>query len=210
MSKKWKDTEINYLKRFAASKRLDELAQRFDREPAEVRSKLAELGLASKDGPAAAGTATDPLVENFEKGLEALHKGDWATAEKQFGRVVEESDLLELTGRARQYQAICLARLGEGKGGEEEDPFVRAVYHKNRGEYEAALKLCDGSPEEGDERFLYLAASIHALQGREEEAAEALERAVELNPKNRVHAYHDPDFAELRQDPERAALFGLA
>ncbi len=28
----------------------------------------------------------------------------------------------------------------------------------------------------------------------------ALTRAVELNPKNRVHAFHDPDFAELRQD----------
>ena len=48
---------------------------------------------------------------------------------------------------------------------------------------------------------------ILALQGEFDEAAEALGRAVELNPKNRVHAYHDTDFQELRRSEDHRKLF---
>ena len=39
---------------------------------------------------------------------------------------------------------------------------------------------------------------------------QALSRAIELNAKNRVHAFHDPDFAELRKDRDLRQLFGLS
>ena len=64
--------------------------------------------------------------------------------------------------------------------------------------------------DQKDERFAYLAASIHAAEGRTDEAAKALSRAIELNPKNRVHAFHDPDFAELRGTRDHRQLFGLS
>jgi tetratricopeptide (TPR) repeat protein len=207
MSKKWSQSEINYLKRFAASKRLDELARRFEVDAAQVRAKLLELGLATKEG-VGAGAEPDPLVADFERGLKALYAGDWAKAEKLLAKVVEESDLLDLAGRARQFLAICRARQAESAA-TTEDPYLLAVYRKNRGEYAAALKLCDGKARSDDERFVYLAASIHALEGRTEEAFRALSRAIELNPKNRVHAFHDPDFAKLREEKEHAKLFGL-
>lgn len=210
MSKKWTDSEIKYMKRFAASKRLEELAQRFDTDPEQVRAKLVKLGLATKEGSVAHTASSDPLVASFEEAVKALHKGKWAQAAELFDRVIEASDLLELVGAARQYLAICRAHLAPEEQGEAGDPFVRAVYLKNRGEYRAALELCDGDKGQKDERFLYLAASIHALEGRMDEAAKVLARAIELNPKNRVHAFHDPDFARLRQDPERAGLFGLS
>ena len=31
--------------------------------------------------------------------------------------------------------------------------------------------------------------------------------AIELNPKNRIHAFHDTDFEVLREDPEYRQLF---
>lgn len=210
MSKKWKDSEIKYMKRFAASKRLEELAQRFDTDPGQVRTKLVELGLATKESSATHTAASDPLVASFEEAVKALHEGKWARAAELFDQVIAESDLLELAGTARQYRTICQAHLAPEGEGEAGDSFVRAVYHKNRGEYRAALELCDGDKGRKDERFLYLAASIHALEGRVDEAAKVLARAIELNPKNRVHAFHDPDFARLRRDPERAGLFGLS
>jgi tetratricopeptide (TPR) repeat protein len=96
----------------------------------------------------------------------------------------------------------------KGDGG---DPFLQAVFEKNRGNLAAALDLCrKEGREQKDERFAYLAASIHAVEGRLEEAVQALSRAIELNPRNRVHAYHDPDFAEIRRDRDHRQLFGLS
>ena len=31
-----------------------------------------------------------------------------------------------------------------------------------------------------------------------------------LNPRNRIRAYHDPDFEALREDPEHAGIFAAA
>jgi len=211
MSKQWSQSDINYLKRFAASKRLDELAQRFDVEVEEVRARLAELKLASKDGPADAGATTDPLFIYFEAGLTAMHEGRWGDAIARFEQVAAESDLLDLSGRARQFLAICRQRQSPGDGmAAREDPFLLAVFHKNQGRYEEALKICHGNAgSEQDERFVYMQASLHCLVGDPEKAASMLEQAIRLNSENRVHAFHDPDFAGLRKRQDYAYLFGL-
>ena len=61
-----------------------------------------------------------------------------------------------------------------------------------------------GGRQTRDERFAYLAASIHALREDHEAALRLLDHSIELNPKNRVHAFHDPDFATLRERGEIA------
>ena len=88
------------------------------------------------------------------------------------------------------------------------DPFLRAVYERNRGNLEEALALCTAGGRHGkDDRFAYLAAAIHALRGESVDAARLLSAAIELDPKNRIHAYHDADFEELRSDEEYSSLF---
>ena len=168
---------------------------------------------------AKAAAAIDPALDAFAKALGAFHKRDWAKAAELLERVLAESDRPDLSARARQYLTTVRQKLEEagaakGKGkakAEDGDPFLRAVFEKNRGDAAAALEICrqDGR-EQKDERFAYLAASIHAAEGRIEEAVQALSRAIELNPKNRVHAFHDPDFAELRKDRDLRQLFGLS
>ena len=44
-------------------------------------------------------------------------------------------------------------------------------------------------------------------QGDLTTARRLLERAIEMDAKNRVHAFWDPDFAEVREDPELGAIF---
>ena len=74
----------------------------------------------------------------------------------------------------------------------------------------AALDIAQkGGRDQKDERFAYLAASIHAVENRLEDAVQALAKAVELSPKNRIHAFHDADFAELRKNRDHRHLFGL-
>lgn len=209
MSKHWTGSEISYLRRFAAGKRLSELAQRFGIPPEEVRAKLAELRLASKEGPAVPTSASDPLLAVFEEALKALYAKRWAEAEEKLGKVAQGADLLDLKSRARQMLLACRQRRpAEGRKSERPDPYLAAVVHKNRGEFEEALALASGAAG-SDERFLYLSASIFALTDRKAEAAKALSRAIEANPVNRVHAFHDPDFAELRRAKDYAHLFGL-
>ena len=168
---------------------------------------------------AKAAAAIDPALDAFAKALDAFHKRDWAKAAELLEKVLAESDRPDLSARARQYLAAVRQKLEEagaakakGKAkAEDGDPFLRAVFEKNRGDAAAALEICrQEGREQKDERFAYLAASIHAAEGRTEEAVQALSRAIELNAKNRVHAFHDPDFAELRKDRDLRQIFGLS
>jgi tetratricopeptide (TPR) repeat protein len=151
----------------------------------------------------------DPLVEQYEAGIKAMYRQKWSEAAKHFAKVAE-SDESDLAGRARQLLETCRAKQESAADLSHEDPFLLAVVHKNNGELAEALQICTrGGRQSKDERFAYLAASIHALSGEREEAAKFLELAIELNPKNRVHAFHDADFASLREDAAFARLFGL-
>ncbi|MEA2692734.1 MAG: hypothetical protein QOJ16_2121 [Acidobacteriota bacterium] len=159
----------------------------------------------------------DPAFALFAEGLQALDRKDWGKGIELLKKAIEVSDLADLTARARQYLTAAEKRLQAASGaadpagaGADEDPYLQALYEKNRGNFKPALDLLKkGGREKKDERFAYLAAAIHALENRPEEAAQALSQAVELNPKNRIHAFHDADFAELKKNRDYRHLFGL-
>jgi tetratricopeptide (TPR) repeat protein len=160
--------------------------------------------------------AADAALDAYTKALSALHKRDWEGAASQLRKVVEKGDRPEVRDRARQYLAACESRIAEvGAKKQTEpadaDPFLLAVFEKNRGDFERALEICrKGGRDQKDERLAYLAASIYALQAQPEESSRALARAIELNPTNRIHAFHDPDFSQLRHDREFQRFFGLS
>ncbi len=209
MPKRWQKTDLAYLKRRASTKSLRELALRFKTDPQVVKKKLDELGLTSRDGQS--GATADASVELYEQALKAMYREKWAEAAKQFARVAADSDWPELRARARLLRDATLQRQSADSKELAEEPFLLAVYHKNRGELAEALQICARGGRQGkDERFAYLAASIHALQGDDGEAARLLAHAIELNPKNRIHAYHDPDFAGLRERRDLGDLGGHA
>lgn len=210
MGHTFQDSEIEYMKRYAGTKSPEELAQRFDTDAETVLAKLQELGLVGGDAPENP-VLTDPALGTFEKGYKALYGGKYEAAIKHLEKVLEETDQLELVARARQLLDICREQLGDGGDAEDEaDAYLQAVMRKNRGDLDGALKIVekeDGKLSSG--RFAYLAGSIHALADRSDEAKEALTRAIELDAKHRVLAYHDPDFAILRENDEHEELFNV-
>ncbi len=208
MAKRWKKEEITYLKRYAAKRRVRELAERFGTTAAEVRAKLDELELGAVDHQWS--DEPDPGIESLEKGLASLYAKRYAQAEKQLSAAAEQAVQSEVANRARRYRAAARRQL-KAKRKPEADPYLEAVYQRNQGNLEAALEICArGGRQSKDERFAHLAAAIHAVNGEAEKAARFLEVAIELNPKNRVLAYHDSDFAELREIPEYAGLFAAS
>lgn len=199
MEKLWSKTEIAHLKRHVASQRLEELAQRFHTDTETVKRKIQELGLAG----GGEGDAVDSAVDRFAEALRALHAKNWQEADRLFALVLAEADTQQVAERARQYRAICQNYLSEATS-EPADPYLEAVVLKNEGKYDRALKMVDKAGN--DDRSLYLRASLLALTGAEDEALTLLGKAIELDPANRVHAYHDPDFKILRG---REAFQGL-
>lgn len=158
----------------------------------------------------------DPSLDALTAGLSALQAKDWKKAVALFEQAVETSDRPEVKDKARQFLHVSRQKVGAGEGKPaqevaEADPFLIAVYEKNRGNLAGALEMSrKGGRDQKDERFAYLTASIHAAEERLDEAVQALNKAIELNPKNRIHAFHDPDFAELRKNrDQQRALFGL-
>jgi tetratricopeptide (TPR) repeat protein len=209
MAKKWQQKEIAALKGSAAKLTIHELADRFGTDTASVEEKLGELGLEARKGFEKA-WYDDPQVARYEAAVKLVQNGSWKKAHQELSELVPEVDVPEVVARARQMLKICEVQLQEGADAAQ-DPFLEAVYLKNRGRLEEALAICSvGGRQAKEDRFAYLAASVHALSERADEAVAALRKAVELNPKNRVYAYHDPDFEPILGQPELQELFGAS
>ncbi len=202
MEKRWSKAEVAHLKRNFESHSIEELAQRFHTTVDAVRGKLDALGLGSADTSA---EAAEAVLSDFSQALELLHAQKFEQAGELFEKVAASADGIQLADRARQHLAICRAQTE--KAAEDSDPYLRAVFEKNNGNFEQALEICQQHDASGsDDRFAYLMASIQALAGAEDEAIGLLETAIRLEPKNRVHAYHDPDFEALQGSEEFVQL----
>lgn len=149
-------------------------------------------------------------VERFEKALGLLHRRQWNEAAEAFSQVTVENPGSTIAERARVFREVCREKLAN-EPVVEGDPYLTAVVAKNRGDLEAAMESCNRGGLKGrDARFAYLAASVESLRGNEDEAVKLLLKAIEMDPANRVRAFWDPDFADVRKSPELQPLFATA
>ena len=188
MSKRWTKVEVAFLEKHAGTKSVDELATRFKTDPATVSAKLDELR------KAAAASAGGDGVQQYQAAVEALYGGQWERAAELFEEVAQDTSS-DLAARARQFAGLARQRAAAATP---EDPWVKAVYEKNRGALDEALALCTAEGRaESDGRFAYLAAVVCTLRGDLDGGRQHLARASELDPRNRAHALHDPDLRPL-------------
>lgn len=208
MGKRWKKADETYLKRYAKTRHVAELAERFKTDAATVLLKLKELDLDALDSVEPAPLEGSHQLAMFERALKALHAGKWKQAADGFAKVIHEGDQHDLINRAKRYLAIAREKIEGPAEVEADDPYLQAVYERNRGNFDAALSIASaGGRRAKDPRFAYLVASIHIVRGELAEAAQYLETAIELDPMSRVHAINDAEFAPLRAETEYADLF---
>jgi len=194
LAKRWQKAELAYLKRNAATQSPEDLARRFHTDTATVTAKLDDLGL----GEDHAETASDPDIARYEAALRLLHDRKWVEAAAAFETLGETTVSRRLRALAQQHLAASRRMIEDEQAVDDADPYLKAVLLKNRGAYDEALALCSSATDD-NERMAFLAASVQALRGETEPALALLEDAIRLEPKNRVHAFHDPDFNALRQ-----------
>jgi len=150
------------------------MAKAGKKTPEKAESKAAAP---AKRAKAAQPAGSDPALDALAQGLAALQAKDWAKAVERFEEAVRESDRPEVRDRARQY---LLASRQKAQGekpaakGAEADPYLLAVYEKNRGNLKEALEISrKGGRDQKEERFAYLTASILAIDSRWDEATQA-------------------------------------
>lgn len=151
-------------------------------------------------------------VALYERGLEALQRRDYRTAEDLLASVLRQyPEERELHERVRLYLNICQRQAAPPEATPQtvEERLYASTLAINGGRYDEAMThlrlVRDEDPD--NDHALYMLAVSHAQRGEHAEAIAHLERAIALNPENRGLARHDPDLEPLRGDESfRAAL----
>lgn len=209
MTKKWSEDDTRWLAENVDRADLLTLshARGFPLEELEKRVRQLRAGEPStaKKAPATLKEAQRELSaarREYEKAIEAFHKRKLDEAAVHFEAVIERHpDEKELVDRSRMYLAACRGRVKkrEASPTAPEEIFHAAVFEKNRGNVSRALELLSGSDGvSADGRVHYLAACCHALQGNSEQALSQLRKAIDVEPRNRIHARLEVDLSSLR------------
>jgi tetratricopeptide (TPR) repeat protein len=154
----------------------------------------------------------DPqAVKLYENALKSFTHQDFVRAGDIFQKIVEQFPKeTEIVERSRMHVRICKNRLGKSNANLKtaEDYYLLAVAHLNRRECEqakSALEKAMTMQPKGDHIFYGLAV-LESLQNNPEQALKHLQRAIQLNPANRLTAMRDSDFERLATLPEFQAL----
>ena len=144
-------------------------------------------------------------VAVYERGVDALQRHDYATATQLLESVLRQfPEEKELHERVRLYLNICQRHVAPREASPQtvEERLYASTLAINGGRYDEAIShlrlVRDEDPD--NDHALYTLAVAHAQRGEHAEAIAHLERAIALNPENRVLARRDPDLEPLRED----------
>ena len=214
MTKRWTDTDTQFLKDNAGKMSVQGLADTLSAKIDEVEKKMEKLGLTGASAPATKAPLTlkelsrntENARKDFDRGMAALQKRKFDEAERNFLDLIQKyAGERELVDRARVYLAIC-ERQKKAAGPtlvEPEDFYYAALLEKNRGNVAEAIEhLKSAARKNGGGRVDFLLACCYALNGEAGTAVEHLRRAIEEDQRHRVLARHDKDFDPVRDTPE--------
>lgn len=169
------------------------------------RSSLAPSAAPPPPAPPPRRSTYFEAVALYERGLETLQRHDYHAAATLLESVLrlypEEKELHE---RVRLYLNICQRHATPREAAPQtvEERLYASTLAINGGRYDEAIShlrlVRDEDPN--NDHALYTLAVAHAQRGEHAEAIAHLERAIALNPENRLLARRDPDLEPLRED----------
>jgi len=170
----------------------------------------------SANGPSSATAATVPQARNaqqqlaaFESAMKLFHARELQQARALFQRAAEGPER-DVAQRARLHIAMCDRRLQQEtvnlRSSEDYYNYGIALINQRklaeaREHLVRALELAPGA-----DHIHYALAAAQALAGDVAGAHDNLKRAIELEPRNRIMARQDADFAAVAGQPAFEAL----
>lgn len=168
-----------------------------------------KLGFVGADGAAEARAAVQAQLKSFEQAVRLFHTRKFAEAREHFAAAISGPNR-EMAHNAELHIRMCDRRLEKPvvdlKTAEEHYNYAVAMINvRNLGEalqhLEAALKL-----EPQADHVFYALALCNGLSGDLGAAHENLKRAIDLEPRNRIAARQDADFALFADQPQLQQL----
>ncbi len=159
-------------------------------------------------GAGRAGVQPAPSLEEqsalFDKAMERFHARDFGAAKTLF-EAAARGPALAMAGAARTHAVMCEKRLARSVPAvmTAEDHYnlaVALINQRNVREAENHLREALAQAPDGD-HLHYALALCQGLAGDINGAAASLRRAIDLQPRNKVLARSDPDFAEIGRHP---------
>lgn len=153
--------------------------------------------------------SSEKQLGSFEAAMKFFHARDFQQAREVFMRAAEGPER-DVAHRAILHAAMCDRRLQQAAPTlrSAEDYYTYGVAQINarnvaeaRAHLEQALRLAPGA-----DHVYYALALAQALGGDLASAYENMKRAIELEPRNRIMARQDADFAPLANQPPFDAL----
>jgi tetratricopeptide (TPR) repeat protein len=148
--------------------------------------------------------SAEKQLGSFEAAMKLFHARDLKPARELFLMAAKGPER-DVAQRARLHTAMCDRRLEQAAPNlvSAEDYYTYGVAEINarnvaeaRAHLEQALQLAPGA-----DHIYYALALAQALGGDLASAYENMKRAIELEPRNRIMARQDADFAPLANQP---------
>jgi tetratricopeptide (TPR) repeat protein len=151
-------------------------------------------------------TVSETQLQIFDRAMKLFRAQDFRGARELF-QLAAEGSLREVAHNARLHIIMCNRRLEkpELQLRSIEDFYNVGVERLNARDYENARRnfqqAMDLARQDGDsaDHVYYALAACQILTGDSTGAYENLKRAIEIEPRNRVAARQDPDFAGSAQ-----------
>jgi tetratricopeptide (TPR) repeat protein len=163
-----------------------------------------------KEPPPAYAYDRAAAIKTLAAVIHAFEKRDWRQAFKLAAALPRlYPDFIEGVHKANYINAICRRQLHSGGQPKSAEDFeLLATEHLNQGDGEGALKLLAPviKKHTGHGGLWYLKACALVQINQPSEAIAALEKAIAIDPQNRIYALNGKDFAPLRLNPDFLAL----
>jgi len=174
--------------------------------PKTAKSTEADRAVASREAAVAVAQPLDAAKQrsSFESAMKLFHARKLGDAREQFA-IAAGGPERDVAQRAKLHIAMCDRRLQQPavklQSAEEHYNYGVALINlrnipEARSHLEQALEMAPGT-----DHIHYALALAQALQGDTVKAHENLRRAIELEPRNRIIARQDADFAPLANQP---------
>lgn len=143
-------------------------------------------------------------MEHFETAMKLFHERKFVEAAKEFEQAASGPGR-DLAHSARVHLRMCRQRLAHSEPDLQtpEDHYHYAVGLLNQRRLEEAESHLRVAVEQrpNADYVHYALALCRGLQGDLAQAAQYLEQAIRIDPKNRIIARNDPDFLEFAKEP---------
>ncbi len=152
----------------------------------------------------------DASISGYESALKLMHDRKYERAKAGFEKLLENTPPQHIADRVRVHLKACTAKLAETppQSKKPEEQYDYAVVLMNEGKNDEARaqleKVVKQSPD-ADFAFYGLAV-LSCVAQKSEEALRNLQKAIELNPRNRIQARNDTDFQNMADDPRFTEL----